>query len=59
MDLRMSYFEVLISLITTLPLSKPMLHPFNYIHKHLANNISQNSYVDHQTPKHLIKRVDA
>jgi hypothetical protein len=29
----------------------PLLHPLNYIKKTLANYISPNGHVDHQTPK--------
>lgn len=34
--------------MTMLPSSKFVLHILKYIHKHLANNISSNGYVDHQ-----------
>jgi hypothetical protein len=43
--------EVLINRITTLPKSKFTFAPFDLYHKTLANNVSPNDQVDHQTPK--------
>jgi hypothetical protein len=48
-SLLISCFEVLISVVTSFPLSKSTLY-----HKHF----SPNGYVDHQTPKPLIKRFE-
>jgi hypothetical protein len=47
-SLIMYHFMVLNFSMTMLPSSKFVLHILKYIHKHLANNISSNGYVDHQ-----------
>ena len=49
--------EVLIIRITTLPKFKSTLHPLYYIQKVLANNISPNGPIDHQTPKSNLNRL--
>jgi hypothetical protein len=43
--------EVLILRITMLPKSKSTFAPFELYLKTLANNVSPNGHVDHQTPK--------
>ena len=46
-----SSLVVLINRITMLPKSKSTFAPFELYPKTLANNVSLNSHVDHQTPK--------